>query len=71
MKQPHWFIILAGLICYPLVIIGALVPPMNAAPLFEVIAYEIVVSFGVSLLLILINERGLPEKKDPPITPLP
>jgi len=47
-----------GFICIMLTIIGGLMYPMNLMSIFEVSAYVVSVSLGVSGILFLLHRRG-------------
>ncbi len=61
MKRPYWFIVLTAIACLVLLIIGALMPPLNQYPPLEIIEYEAFSVLSIIFVLCLINERGFPD----------
>ena len=58
--QPRLILIIAGVLCAALAILGATMPPLNEEELVYVIIYEVGVLFGLIFLIYTIDRRGIP-----------
>ena len=58
----NWILIIAAVICVGLAIAGALMYPLNARGIFEILLFEISVIVVIFGLFRLIYDRGLPDE---------
>lgn len=57
---PRLTLIIAGVLCAALAILGAIIPPLSDEELIFVIIYEVGVFAGLFFLLFIIDRRGIP-----------
>jgi hypothetical protein len=51
-----------GLICIALAVVGGMIYPLNTMSIFEILAYVLSVSAGISGILFLLYRRGFGEE---------